>query len=472
MPKGWIEVGLLDVAHLSSGKKDVNEGSIDGEYPFFTCAAEPLRSKTFSFDGESLLLPGNGANVGKVFYYNGKFEAYQRTYVLKDFRIASKYIFYHLKYAWNQSLVDAQFGSATNFIKLKNFQSYKLPLPPLPEQQRIVAKLDELMAKIDRSRARLERIPQILKRFRQSVLSAAVSGKLTEEWRERSQFDGINEVITSIKNERLRKAKTDAQKLEIERIYKQVEQSDRFEVPKEWRLVALNKVCESFTYGTSQKSNKKGLVPVLRMGNIQDGKLDWTNLKYSSDKEEIKKYSLNKNDVLFNRTNSPELVGKTAIYKGEQPALYAGYLIKINNLPELDSDFLTYCMNTVQARDWCLEVKTDGVSQSNINAQKLGEFEIPFCSLEEQQEIVRIVDQFFLFADRIEARYNKAKAQLDKLPQSLLAKAFRGELVPQNEKDEPASVLLSRIATASQSKPNKKSKTYKLKTDLNLAAEP
>lgn len=94
------------------------------------------------------------------------------------------------------------------------------------------------------------------------------------------------------------------------------------------------------SYGSSAKSDKEGKIPVLRMGNIQNGKIDWSDLVYSSNDDEIKKYTLEKNDVLFNRTNSPELVGKTAIYKGEQKAIYAGYLIKMRCSTHLNPDFL------------------------------------------------------------------------------------------------------------------------------------
>jgi type I restriction enzyme S subunit len=189
------------------------------------------------------------------------------------------------------------------------------------------------------------------------------------------------------------------------------------------------------------------------MGNIQNGKIDWSDLVYTSDEEEIKHYSLVPNTVLFNRTNSPELVGKTAIYQGERPAIFAGYLIRIGNLAELEPRYLNLCLNTSYAREFCSRVKTDGVSQSNINAQKLGMFEVPYCPLAEQHEIVRRVDALFKLADAIEKRVEVATKRADKLTQAILAKAFRGELVPteaelarrEGRDYEPASVLLERL---------------------------
>ena len=192
----------------------------------------------------------------------------------------------------------------------------------------------------------------------------------------------------------------------------------------------LAKLAESFDYGTSAKSKKSGSVPVLRMGNIQNGEIDWNNLVFTSNRKEIEAYSLTPNTVLFNRTNSPELVGKTAIYRGERPAIFAGYLIRVCPSEMLDPEYLNLCLNAPLAREFCLNVKTDGVSQSNINAQKLGAFEVPFCSLREQREIVCRVKRLLATAQKTESGYLRARACIEHLTQSILAKTFRGELVP------------------------------------------
>lgn len=334
-----------------------------------------------------------------------------------------------------------------------------IPLPPLNEQRRIAVKLEEMLANVEACQNRLAKIPVILKRFRQSVLAAACSGRLTENWRslhgEREQASAI---VEKLRESRIGKAQSFAETEKLTRIYERIEDNDSDDLPDSWRFTALNKLCSSFDYGTSTKSKPSGEVAVLRMGNIQNGMIDWRDLVYTSDTDEMQKYSLNPGTVLFNRTNSPELVGKAAIYRGERPAIFAGYLIRINVSNVLSPEYLNYCLSTTEARDFCLSVKTDGVSQSNINAQKLGTFEVPFCSLPEQHEIVRRVGAFFRFANQIEARYQNATAHVDKLTQSILAKAFRGELVPteaelarrEGRDYEPASVLLDRIHSARQ----------------------
>ena len=306
-------------------------------------------------------------------------------------------------------------------------EGYGVPLPPTAEQKRITQKLDDLLAQVDTLKARIDTIPGLLKRFRQSVLAAAVSGKLTEEWRVQNSIP-ISAPSSEIKT------------------------SNIFA----WPMISLSDVSRDFSYGSSAKSKPNGDIPVLRMGNIQGGRLDWSDLVFSSDENEIKKYTLHAGDVLFNRTNSPELVGKTAIYKGEYPAIYAGYLIRVRCSEQLNPVFLNYCLNSPQGKHYCWQVKTDGVSQSNINAKKLAAFRFGLPNLEEQTEIVRRVEQLFAFADNLEAKVAAAKNRIDHLTQSILAKAFRGELVPQDPNDEPASVLLERIKAQRAAAPKAK----------------
>jgi len=157
LPTKWSWVRLAQLVSIQTGKKDVNEGHDNGIYPFFSCAAEPLRSNDFSFDCEALLLPGNGANVGLVMHHEGKFEAYQRTYVLNHFfQISARYISLTIQARFLQSLEGKQYGSAINYIKLGNLTDFLVPLPPLVMQYRIVAKVDELMAVCDNLKERLQ----------------------------------------------------------------------------------------------------------------------------------------------------------------------------------------------------------------------------------------------------------------------------------------------------------------------------
>lgn len=160
-------------------------------------------------------------------------------------------------------------------------------------------------------------------------------------------------------------------------------------IPEDWSTPCLGQLIYSVEYGSSAKSRPSGKTPVLRMGNLRDGSIDWRDLVFTNDDAEIKKYLLSSGDVLFNRTNTIDLVGKTAIYKGERPAIFAGYLIRINeNKALLDSRFLNYVLNAEFSKKYSLKVLSVAVGQANINGQKLKTYPVPLPpTLAEQQAI-------------------------------------------------------------------------------------
>jgi type I restriction enzyme S subunit len=200
-------------------------------------------------------------------------------------------------------------------------------------------------------------------------------------------------------------------------------------VNEKWEKKTLGEVCVKVEYGSSAKSKKEGKVPVLRMGNIQNGKLDWNDLVYSDDDIEIDKYLLKHNDVLFNRTNSPELVGKTAIYKSELPAIFAGYLIRIHRKEYLlDADYLNYFLNSEMAISYGKTVTISSVNQANINGSKLKDYPIPVPPILQQKIIVDKLDAILEETQRLESLYQRKLNALDALKKSLLHKAFAGEL--------------------------------------------
>lgn len=318
--------------------------------------------------------------------------------------ISEKYFYKYIFY-WTKSLNFYELTNATTVPALRktDLENIPIPLPPLNEQQRIVNIIESLFVKLDRAKELIENTLAQFEQNKMAILHKAFIGELTAKWRKENNID-----LSS------------------------------------WQEKTIDELCTSLKYGTSKKSNPEGSVVVLRMGNLQNGEIDWSNLMYTDDKDDIEKYLLKKGDVLFNRTNSPELVGKTSIYRGEYPAIYAGYLIKLDYGKDIIGEYLNYMMNSTKAKHYCYTVKTDGVSQSNINAKKIGAFEIPVPTIEEQQEIVNILDKLL-------AKYNKIKnveQQLEKielLKKAILAKAFRGELGTNNPDEESAENLLKEI---------------------------
>lgn len=174
--------------------------------------------------------------------------------------------------------------------------------------------------------------------------------------------------------------------MEVKKGYKQTEVGA---VPNDWDVKSLGRLVSSVEYGSSTKSDTQGQIPVLRMGNLQSGKIDWADLVYTSNEREISKYQLRSGDVLFNRTNTIDLVGKTSIYNGERPAIFAGYLIRIKaDKSLLNSRFLNYILNAQFSKNYSNKVLSVAVGQANINGQKLRTYPIPLPPTLAEQEAI------------------------------------------------------------------------------------
>ena len=280
------------------------------------------------------------------------------------------------------------------------------------------------------------------KKLRQKILDLAIHGKLVPQDPNDEPASGLLERIKAEKERLIKEGK-------IKRTKKSAKSSDTphypYLLPKGWEWCKLEDIVCELKYGTSEKSSSVGKITVLRMGNITDiGTIDYSNLVYSSNDEDIKQYSLKKGDLLFNRTNSSEWVGKTAIYKGEQPAIYAGYLIRVRPIL-ISSDYLNIVMNSSYYRNWCYNVKTDAVNQSNINAQKLSKLMVPIPPLKEQERIVVEMAKWASLITSIKNDKEDLQAALKQTKSKILDLAIHGKLVPQDPNDEPAAELLKRI---------------------------
>ena len=279
-----------------------------------------------------------------------------------------------------------------------------IPLAPLAEQQRIVDRIESLFAKLDEAKEKAQAVVDSFETRKAAILHKAFTGELTAKWRE--------------------------------------EHGVRME---SWEKKSVGELCISLKYGTAKKSDASGNVVVLRMGNLQQGEIDWSDLAYSNDPDDIERYKLFPGDVLFNRTNSAALVGKTAIYRGEYPAIYAGYLIKLDyDHDKIIGDYLNYALNTLDAKKYCNSVKTDGVNQSNINAKKIGAYSFNVPSIPEQEKIVSVIQKLLSKEQQSKEAAEAVLDQIDLMKKSILARAFRGELGTNDPSEESAVELLKR----------------------------
>ena len=316
------------------------------------------------------------------------------------------YVFFLYKYAgWIGGKGIGIQGLSSNAL-----HSLLVPVPPIAEQERIVKRLEIIKPLSDKYSEASEQIQELNNLFpehlKKSILQYAVQGKLVPQDPADEPASVLLERIRTEKEKLIKagKIKRDKHESGIFRrdnsYYEKVDEIERciddelpFEIPDSWEWTTIGTTCINIQYGSSRKSESTGTMAVLRMGNIQNGRIDTQKLVYTSDKEEIAHYPLEYNDLLFNRTNSKELVGKTAIYKSEVPAIYAGYLIRIT--PLIDSDYLNYVMQTQFYWVYCQNVRSDAIGQSNINAEKLKNFIYPLPPLHEQKRIAKKLNSIF-----------------------------------------------------------------------------
>lgn len=309
-------------------------------------------------------------------------------------------------------------GTAQKGVYLGTLARLPLVVPPIEEQRRIVAKVEALLARVNAARDRLARVPAILKRFRQSVLAAACSGRLTEDWRSATQLDADG--VSSGQETPLRPVPDDDDPLEPPKI------------PASWRwsrLVSAADPERPITYGVIKLGPPvQDGVPTLRSSDVR-----WLRLET----DEIKRiapaisgaYSrtiLRGGEILI--TVRGTLGGVAVVPLGVAESNVSREVAVIAPIPDVEAEFLALAVASPWAQAWLTEV-TKGVAYSGVNIRDLKRLPVPVAPLAEQREIVRRVGTLFALADTIEQRAATALRRADRLTQSILSKAFRGELV-------------------------------------------
>lgn len=462
LPKGWADIDIGEVADIVGGgtpkASDPENFSPPGDgISWLTPAdlsgykakeishgARDLSEKGYKSCSASLMPPGSilfssRAPIGYVAVASKEIATNQgfKSFVF-DKSIDPSYAYYYLKSI--KDLADSR-GTGTTFKELSGAAAKALPLrlAPMAEQARIAQALDGLLAQVDTLKARLDGLPALIKRFRQSILAAAVSGKLTEDWR-------IHQALAATAS----KSVSDTQ----------VEKWGWEEIPASWETCFYEDAFQSRLGKMLDKAKNTGdETPYLGNINVRWFSFDTSHTQTIrvSDHEAVD-LTLTKGDVLICEGGEPGRCAVWNVQNGQyiyQKALHRARAIK-SVLPE----WLTYNLKN-DADNKKLSMLFTGTTIKHLTGRSLATYPIRLPPLIEQNEIVRRVEQLFAFADQLEARLTDARARVDALTQSILAKAFRGELVPQDPADEPASVLLERIkaqrATAPKPKRGRKS---------------
>ena len=354
--------------------------------------------------------------------------------------VMPKYGFYY-----SQTLRNWLYGvaSATTLpiVNKSKFELAPIPLPPFPEQHRIVAKIEELFTKLEAGVEALNKVKAQLKRYRQAVLKHAFEGKLTEEWRgaHKHELEPASILLERIKEERRKNAGIEHRDL------LPLNTSDLPELPDGWVWARIGELSEEVRYGFTQKATSDQIGPkFLRITDIQDQSVNWDSVPHCRiTQSEKQKYLLKQGDLVFARTGAT--VGKSFLIKSNIPeAVFASYLIRIVLHDDLDRGFV---YNFFQSPLYWLRIYEGqlGIGQPNVNATTLSQLTIPLPPLPEQHRIVDEIERRLSIADELGKVVGRSLGQGARLRQSILKKAFEGKLVPQDPSDEPADRLLERI---------------------------
>ncbi|MGO8255561.1 restriction endonuclease subunit S [Rhizobium ruizarguesonis] len=430
LPSGWVDVEVREVVQPTENCDPTNEGDL----PFRYVDIGSINNKTFSIEHPKSLLGRDAPSRAKRRIRRGDvLFSTVRTY-LKNIAVVpddldgeitstgiavlrpsdailSAFLFALVRSeGFVRPLSLKQDGTLYPAITDSDLLNHQIPLPPVAEQKRIVAKLAALNAKSARARTELARIETLVSRYKQAVLSKAFSGELTS---------------AEVSN---------------------------------WALCTLGGLALDVRYGTAAKCTyAPDLTPVLRIPNVANGRIDLLDLKHASfNEKEIRKLALNKGDLLVIRSNgSLDLVGRSAVVDSEAAGmLFAGYLIRIRlDLSKALPPFIQCWMQSFAVRRTIEDAAKSTSGVNNVNSQQLQALQLHLPPLEEQHEIVRHIESAFAKIDRLAKEAKRALELVGRLDEAILSKAFRGKLVPQDENDEPASILLARIRQDRESQP-------------------
>lgn len=447
---------------------DITSGAINWDaVPF--CLENPQDSEKYLLEDGDIVISRAGS-VGISHVLKNPPRAVFASYLIrfKPFLNIQYFRYFLLSPYYWVAIEGNKLGIAVPNVNASKLREIPIPIPPEAEQHRIVAKIEELFSELDQGVASLKAAREQLRVYRQSLLKNAFEGKLTAAWRaaHADQLETATALQQRIARERqaryqqqLADWQTAGQAGPKPKPPKPLspltaeELAELPELPEGWGWVKLGALIDDPAYGTSQKCDYETAgVGVLRIPNVVSGKIDATDLKFAQfSPEEIAAYQLAAGDLLMIRSNgSVSIVGKCALVSQQDTAhLYAGYLIRLRPLQTVVLP--AYLAQLLLAHELRKQIEHKAKSTSGVNNINSGEIQtlvVPFCGLSEQELILQELESKLSEADQLDQTLATALQQADALRQSILKKAFCGQLVAQDKNDEPATALLERIRAA------------------------
>ena len=312
----------------------------------------------------------------------------------------TKLVFYIIWYYKSVGLIGGK-GIGIQGLSASALKHIAIPLPPLAEQERIVAKIEELLPKVEeygKAQEALDKLNEELpERLKKSILQEAITGRLIPQDPNDKPASVLLERIREEKKRLVKEGQLKKKDLEEKPIS---EDEKPFEIPKSWEWVRWGTLSESIQYGYNTPAKEKGRIKMVRISDIQNGEIAWTTTPYCDiDEQDIDAYKLKKNDILFARTGGT--VGKSYLVSEEpQEAIYAGYLIRTRYSRQLCPQYLKMFMDSSLYWEQ-LKDGTIATAQPNCNGQKLAKMILPLPPLAEQKRIVAKIEEVFKEIDKL-----------------------------------------------------------------------
>lgn len=449
LPQNWQKEYLTDICNVYQPKTiSTKELLADGSYPVYGANGQIGYYDKYNHEFSEVLITCRGATCGNIN------KSVPKSWINGNAMVASpisnaildkNYLFYYLK---NTSFDDYISGTAQPQITRTSLTKMPVIYPPLNEQKRIVEKLDKIIRIVDGVNARLDKIPTALKRARQSILNQAITGELTKDWREiHHNCNHADDLIRDIQDNRKKQYEVDCKKAKFtgNKTPKKLflpEYKHLISSVQNWGKCYLANIFSVETGSTPLRSNdlyyKDGNIPWIKTGEVQNCEI-YRAEEYITEKAlketNVKLFPVNTLLIaMYGEGKTRGQVGRMKINATTNQACAA--LVNSNIDYVLNEYVFYYCLSKYNE----LRRLAVGGNQPNLNLEKIKMWEIDIPPLEEQTEIVRRVKLAFEKLDKIESRYRKAKEYFDKLTQSILNKAFRGELVPQDPNDKPIEI--------------------------------
>jgi type I restriction enzyme, S subunit len=429
-------MSLMQINEIFNFEKGVLQSSksIPGDYDFITASSDWKTHHDFTHECEALIFAAAASgSLGRTHYVKGKFISSDLCFIItpKDpVNLPVDLKFYHILFneLKDEIVRNTKAGTSKEAIGLGSFGKHKLPYFDIKQQIEIKQRFVNLEETNEAISTELTHQLTLVKKLRQQLLQDAVQGKLVPQ---NPSDEPASELLKKIKAE---KQQLIAQgKLKKEKELPPIKAEEiPFEIPEGWVWCRLGEVTIDISYGTSEKADSTGEIPVLRMGNITtNGEILYSNLKYvSSSISDLPKLYLQNGDLVFNRTNSYELVGKSGVFENEEPYTLASYLIRVRFISSIQSKYIANYINSKVCRETQLEpqiIQQNG--QANFNGTKLSNIIIPLPTASEQHRIVQKLDELMQTCDALETSIKASAEQNEKLLQQVLREALRKEAV-------------------------------------------